>query len=363
MKKHIIYGPVKKWTHVAFWIASIGLMLFFLFLNEEQVHIDPEIITKALITNLGFAFAVYINLYVLIPRFLKKKNYIFYVFWLVITLTGSSLFIQYLFLFPLNRVLDLGPQFQSYDPNLHSSYFFASLLYVAFTSFLKFIRDWLELQDLNLKLARIEQQKLEAELKALKGQLNPHFLFNSLNNIYSLSLVGSEKVPEYILRLSDLMRHIIYDSRDKYIPLEKEIHFVQNFIELQKIRTTEKVRIDYTVKGEISPAKIAPMLFEPFIDNAFKHGLPGLGKSDFINISFDFTNPRHLIFRVTNNFCEQEAEENKSGGIGIENVKQRLKHLYSPKDYNLEISTKATTYSISLKLKLKDHDNKSLNHR
>ena len=150
-------------------------------------------------------------------------------------------------------------------------------LYVGITSFLKLIKDWLSLQDINLKLVKIEQQKLEAELKTLKGQLNPHFLFNSLNNIYSLALIKSDKVPELILKLSDLMRHIIYESKENYISLEKEIEFVNNFIELQKIRTSDKTKIKYEIKGKIPSAKIAPLLFEPFIDNAFKHGLPGIG--------------------------------------------------------------------------------------
>jgi LytS/YehU family sensor histidine kinase len=157
-------------------------------------------------------------------------------------------------------------------------------LYVGITSFLKLIKDWLSLQDINLKLVKIEQQKLEAELKTLKSQLNPHFLFNSLNNIYSLSLIKSDKVPELILKLSDLMRHIIYESKENYIPIEKELEFVNNFIELQRIRTSDKTKINYRINGIIPSAKIAPLLFEPFIDNAFKHGLPGTVNSDFINI-------------------------------------------------------------------------------
>ena len=179
--------------------------------------------------------------------------------------------------------------YSSFDPNLHSAYFFATLVYIGITSFLRFIKDWLSLQDLNLKLAKIEQQKLEAELKTLKGQLNPHFLFNSLNNIYSLALIKSEKVPELILKLSDLMRHIIYESKEKYISLEKEIEFVNNFISLQKIRTSENTKIDYRIDGKIPSAKIAPLLFEPFIDNAFKHGLPGSEGFDYISIKINLS--------------------------------------------------------------------------
>jgi sensor histidine kinase YesM len=352
MRKGKIYHSLKISGHILFWLASIGFMLFFFYFNEQRVHFDLAVISKALIANLGFAMGVYINLYVLIPRYLKRKYYVFYVFWLVVLLTVSSLTIQLLFIYPLRNVLDFSDGLESFNPNLHSAYFFATLIYVAVTSFLKFIKEWIELQDLNLKLARIEQQKLEAELKTLKGQLNPHFLFNSLNNIYSLALIKSEKVPDLILRLSDLMRHIIYDSREKYISLDKEIDFVNNFIELQKIRAPEHVKIDYTIIGTIPSAKIAPLLFEPFIDNAFKHGLPGNDGKDYIEILFDFRNSQKLHFHIENNFDASEKSAKKPGGIGVKNVKRRLKHLYQKKDYSLKITAENNVYSVNLQLKL-----------
>ena len=352
MKKGKLYHSLKISGHVLFWLASIGFMLFFFYFNEKRVHFDLEVIIKALIANLGFAMGVYINLYILIPRYLKKKQYVFYVFWLIILISASSLTIQLLFIYPLRNVLDFSDKLNSFDPNLHSAYFFATLIYIAITSFLKFIKEWIEMQDLNLKLARIEQQKLEAELKTLKGQLNPHFLFNSLNNIYSLALVHSEKVPDLILRLSDLMRHIIYDSREKYISLDKEIEFVNNFIALQKIRAPQHVKINYEINGEIPSARIAPLLFEPFIDNAFKHGLPGNENQDYIDITFDFHTPGELKFHIENNYDTFEKSSNKPGGIGVKNVKRRLKYLYRQKDYSLEFSIQNNVYSVSLQLKL-----------
>ena len=219
------------------------------------------------------------------------------------------------------------------------------------------------MQDLNLKYAKIEQQKLAAELKTLKGQLNPHFLFNSLNNIYSLALIKSDKVPELILKLSDLMRHIIYESRENYIALEKEIEFVNNFIALQKIRTPEHVQIKYELKGNIPSAMIAPLLFEPFIDNAFKHGLPASGKSDHIRILFNFQQPGFVCFYVENNFEESNFWNKKNSGIGIENVKRRLKYLYESEDYKLKISKENHIFSVTLQLKLKQYGDKSHNNR
>jgi len=190
-------------------------------------------------------------------------------------------------------------------------------------------------------------------LNTLKGQLNPHFLFNSLNNIYSLALVKSEKVPELILKLADLMRHIIYESKENFIPIEKELEFVQNFIELQRIRTSEQTVIKYEIKGKIPSAKIAPLLFEPFIDNAFKHGLPGTDGNDFIEIIFDLCTENRLYFSIKNNFHELFATGKKNSGIGLSNVKQRLKLLYSPNEFDLKIEKSNGIFVVKLNLLLK----------
>jgi two-component system, LytTR family, sensor kinase len=351
MSKEKIYNRFKLAGHILFWLVSISLLTVIFYFYVEKFSF--KLVEKSLITNLFFALAVYINLYLLIPRLLKKKNYIFYFFWLIVLLSSTSLTMQLLFIYPLRNILGVTESYTSFNTNLHSAYFFTTLLFVGITTFLKLIKDWLSLQDVNLKLVKIEQQKLEAELKTLKSQLNPHFLFNSLNNIYSLSLIKSDKVPELILKLSDLMRHIIYESRENYISLEKELDFVNNFIELQRIRTSVKTKINYEINGKIPSAKIAPLIFEPFIDNAFKHGLPGTVNSDFINIAFDFEKKGWLLFTLENNFEDLYNVKKSNSGIGLQNVKQRLKLLYQPNEFNLNIDKKNHIHLISLELKLK----------
>jgi sensor histidine kinase YesM len=351
MSKEKIYNRYRIAGHVIFWLISISLLTLIFYFYDEKISLN--LVEKSIITNLFFALAVYINLYALIPRFLKQKNYIFYFFWLIVLLSATSISLQFLFIYPLRNLLGITEIYTSFNTNLHSAYFFTTLLYVGITSFLKLIKDWLSLQDVNLKLVKIEQQKLEAELKTLKSQLNPHFLFNSLNNIYSLSLIKSDKVPELILKLSDLMRHIIYESKENYIPIEKELEFVNNFIELQRIRTSDKTKINYKINGIIPSAKIAPLLFEPFIDNAFKHGLPGTVNSDFINIEFNFEKNGWLSFMLENNYEEPYIHKKTNSGIGLQNVKQRLKLLYQPNEYNLNIHKKDQIHVINLELKLK----------
>lgn len=359
MKKRRLYYRFKLVGHVIFWLSSISLLTLLFYFYDEKFSFN--LVEKSIITNLFFAVAVYINLLLLIPKFLKQKNYIFYIFWLIVLITTISVTLQFLFIYPLRNMLGFNG-FTQFNLNLHSAYFFSTLLFVVVTSFLKLINDWLSLQDINLKLVKIEQQKLEAELNTLKGQLNPHFLFNSLNNIYSLALINSNKVPELILKLSDLMRHIIYDSKENYILIEKELEFVNNFIELQRIRTSNQTKIKYNIVGTIPCAKIAPLLFEPFIDNAFKHGLPGAGSSDFIHITFNFVNTNKIIFEIENNYEEMFMQRHTNSGIGLNNVKKRLKLLYQPNDFKLTILKKDNIHRVFLELKLIENGHKRNNN-
>ncbi|RIJ47332.1 GHKL domain-containing protein [Maribellus luteus] len=337
--------------HVVFWIISASFFCIIFYFNSKSFN--TSLVAKAIITNIGFAASVYINLYVLIPRFLKKKSYIFYFFWLIVTLSASSLLVQLIIVYPLRNVLHVSEEFASFNTNTHSAFFFVTLIYVGIFSFFKMVKDWIAMQDLNFKLAKIEKQKLEAELTTLKGQLNPHFLFNSLNNIYSLALVKSDKVPELILKLSDLMRHIIYESREDFISLQKEIEFVDNFIALQKIRVSDQTSIIYEKIGDVPSARIAPLLFEPFIDNAFKHGIPGDIDKDYIRISFDFQQDSSVVFHIENNYSEVEKWNTKHSGIGLQNVKQRLSLLYKKDEFKLDIKREYPVFGVKLHLKLK----------
>lgn len=359
MQKHLLNKRNNIVGHLLFWMTSILFLCFLFFIYSREFNLTT--VVKSFVINFGFATGVYFNLYILIPRFLIQKQYIYYIFWLVILISFSSLFIQFLIVYPLRHYLALSEQLQSLSTETHSAFFFATLFYVGITTFLKLFKDWVSLQDLNYKLATTEKEKLEAELKSLKGQLNPHFLFNSLNNIYSLALIHSDKVPDLILRLSDLMRHIIYESKDNFIPLSKEIEFVDNFIALQRIRVTENTLISYKKPDIVSSSYLAPLLFEPFIDNAFKHGLPGT-ENDYIAITFNIDD-EWLFFDLQNNYSLPESYDSKNSGIGITNVKHRLKHLYRPNEYQLLIKQDESTYSVQLKLKLKQNGNESINNR
>ena len=330
-------------SQVLFWVSSVAFALASFYVASNYHFSLWTDILRAFILNAGLALAVYINLLLLIPKLLKKKHYIFYTFWLLITLATSSLVILSLFflLQHFNR------------PRLFSTYFFTAAFYVGVSSLAKFLNDWLRMQDIELRYNKVEREKLEAELNTLKAQINPHFLFNSLNNIYSLALVNSKKTPEMILKLADLMRHVLYESRENYISLQKEIEFIENFIELQRIRLSEKTDIRFKRTENIEDKLIIPLIFEPFVDNAFKHGTKLNRADSFIHIDIAIKD-EWLHFKVSNNFEPDEHPSNdKAHGIGLKNAKKRLAYLYKKNEYDLNISKKENTFIVELHLILK----------
>jgi len=343
------YTKFKISTHLLFWFCSIVFAISaFYVASDHKLILNSNLVLRAFIPNIGFALAVYFNIYLLIPKFLKNKSYIFYTFWLIVLLAISAVLIQAIFVYFL-ETRSFADQFRT----MFSSHFFTALFYVGITSLFKFVKDWIELQEMTLKITQIEREKLEAELNTLKSQLNPHFLFNSLNNIYSLALINSPQTPEIILKLSDLMRHVLYESRENFISVKKELNFLENFIELQKIRLNNEIEIQYSVEGDIPEKKVIPLIFEPFIDNAFKHGLRNPAPAPYIHVFINFQ-PEIMRFKIENNFdFTQHVKVSKSSGIGLKNIERRLEFLYSPDEYKYEIIRTDNTFTILLELRLK----------
>ncbi len=212
------------------------------------------------------------------------------------------------------------------------------------------------LQSHHLYLQKIEHDKLEAELKLkeaelklLKGQIQPHFLFNTLNNIYLLALEKSDKTPDLVLRLSEMLSYITYDCSSEKIPLDKEIEFVNSFVELEKIRY-ETCDISLKIAGDTSNIQIAPMILHTFIDNSFKHGAINEKGSQGIKISLS-VNDNHLIFSAENSKRHENDEHRKESGIGIINAIKRLKLIY-PDRHELIINDSDEKFSVFLRIEL-----------
>ncbi|MCE4565137.1 histidine kinase [Maribellus sp. CM-23] len=324
--------------HLFFWCLSFLVLMNVLKVSAEVKTID---LIYAAIFHIPIVAVVYINLRLLFPFFLEKGKYLLYSLLILSLIALGSGF--YLVLF--NKWVDYffeGYYFIAFYGFWDISLYFA--VYLVATSLLRLARGWFRLQE-------IETERNKAELKALRSQINPHFLFNSLNSIYSLSRKNSKEVPEKIVQLSDLLRHIIYDSDRDFIPLEKEMEMIRNYITLQNLRTDEQHKINLQVDGEEKEKMIAPMIILPFVENSFKHGLKGGSDNAFVNILLTISDHK-LDLEIANSKGKSANDTDlRYQGIGIENVRKRLEMLY-PGKHKLKITETEQTFTVDLQIEI-----------
>lgn len=194
----------------------------------------------------------------------------------------------------------------------------------------------------------LESKKTKAELSLLKNQINPHFFFNTLNNLYGLTVEKSDDAPNVVLKLSEMMRYTIYMSKEDFVPLKDEVNYLKNYIELHKIRYQKKVDIQFSCSN-LSDYQVAPLLYIIALENAFKHGVEKLTEKAYIHINIS-TNDGAVLFEIENNF--EKPESKQDFGIGLDNLKQRLQLLY-PKKHQLIIERNNSVYKFILKLDAK----------
>ena len=219
------------------------------------------------------------------------------------------------------------------------------------TSLLKWSKAWFKLSESERKIRKLEKEKLQAELAALKAQMNPHFLFNSLNNIYSLALDRDEKTPEIVLGLSNCLRYMLYECQEEKVPLKNAIAYLKEFIQLQQLRLEHPENIKFKTTGIIDKQKIAPLLFTPILENGFKHGIKGDTQNAYLNIHIH-VDRNQLTLQAENNRGQSiDIEPESFGGLGLKNVNQQL-HLLYPDKHHLEIQEEEHRFSIQLKLLL-----------
>jgi sensor histidine kinase YesM len=331
--------------HSLFWIISFYILLHHFSISSEITPVDY--IFTALF-HLSIVVSVYINLYFLIPNFLNRQRYPIYVFSLIV------LFLVFYGLHALTFEILSDIFFPGYY--LITFYDYIELLkyfviYTGLTTLFILSKYWFELLDSKKKLAEAEKEKIQHELKSLKAQVNPHFLFNSLNTIYSLALKKSDKSAEVILKLADVLRYMIYESNAEKVELQKELDFIKKYIDLQKLRTNAANAVKYTETGAVDTQMVAPLIFIVFIENAFKHGLKGDTKNQFLNIRFDIS-VREIVLLIENNRGKSgELEQEGYKGLGLENVKRRLELMY-PRRHYLAISENHDKFMIRLVLQI-----------
>jgi sensor histidine kinase YesM len=335
--------------------AVFWLLTMFVASNFKNIlKIEPVLMT--LVFNLCFAIAVYINLLILIPYLFKRERFALYVLSVLGVISLSAFVIDFLLVYPLNSFVQGEQYFEELTFMVWVNFAFFTLIYIVITTFLSMTRELILLQKVTSKFQDIEREKLEAELKALKAQINPHFLFNTLNNLYSLTLDKSDKAPNLVLKLSDMMRYILYECNDRYVFVDKELEFIRNYLDLQKIRLDDTIPVSIHVKGSASQNKIAPLLFEPLIENAFKHGAYGKNNNGFVDILFNFEEKDKMELSIENRFDNKwQDEERKEKGIGIKNVTRRLELLY-PEKHHLNISKQEDLFKVKLKIDLSEQD-------
>ncbi|WAC14901.1 histidine kinase [Dyadobacter pollutisoli] len=200
------------------------------------------------------------------------------------------------------------------------------------------------------RILKLQRNNLSLELDFLRSQLNPHFLFNSLNNIYSMVEETNELAGNTILKLADLMRYSLYESSSENVLLSREILFLKDYIELEKIRHTPDTQINFQADGNFEDHRIPPFLLIPFVENAFKHGLNTVGKK-WVEINIHLSNSK-LVFQVKNSKPTAQSEQLQKGGIGLVNLKKRL-DIYYPNRYELKINNSAAEYDVFLQITLK----------
>ncbi|HET6559905.1 MAG TPA: histidine kinase [Prolixibacteraceae bacterium] len=312
--------------------------------NNDYVIVLTDYFIKnflyVLIFHLTIISAVYYNLNVLIPRFLSRSQFAIY----LLSATGVTILaalINYslfdLFIDPLFPSLFFISYFRIWELILIVA------AYLLFTSVLFLIAQYALMLIANRDAA-------QTELSALKTQINPHFLFNNLNTIYSMAAQQDERTADVILKLSDFLRYVLYDTSFETIPLEKEAEIIRTYVGLQKERVNPEItRIILTVEGDLSTVEISPLLLLPLAENCFKHGIGKDAGTINIYIGYD---GNQLIFRTKNNIAPREkTSTEETGGIGIRNVEKRLNLIY-PQQYSLEYQEKEGVFLLEMKIVL-----------
>ncbi len=343
-------------VHVLFWLGYLAL-IGVVFSGRDDM---TWALRYGVIIIIPQMIIAYINMEILIPRFLITKQYGIYFGFVLLCFVALYIYDQWI----TNLFFDIRPESfrgggprqgrhfsaPGFGPRFHYMRFFMHFTQTLAIFFLstayKTARIALHREK---EAAVLKSENLQSELKFLKSQINPHFLFNALNNIYTLSMIKSEKTPEMILKLSDMLRYILYDCQEDKVSLQKEIDYIWNYVGLQKLKEKHSrlIEIDISADGQL---KIAPMLLIPFIENAFKHGDIFVTDSGWMNIKLS-TDSRHLRFSVCNSLPDREFTKDRAGGIGLKNVQKRLDMLYKDA-YELKIDKIEKEFRVDLKLLL-----------
>ncbi|AXY74503.1 sensor histidine kinase [Paraflavitalea soli] len=336
-------------THILFWVGYMAVY--------TGVHTGDDDMMEYFLYEVqrlpGAMLVAYVNMYLLYPRFFVKRQYAAYTIAAIVLLFVSSVICRIItekwfepLFFPTTTYRE--PIFVWYMLFKSMVWFLSPVLF--FTLIIKILQQWFRQER---RQQQVEKEKLSAELNFLKAQVHPHFLFNTLNNLYALTLQASPAAPTVVLKLSELMSYMLYDSQANLISLKKEVQHVKNYIELEKLRYNDRLEVSMNVSGDIEQVSIAPLLLIPFVENAFKHGVSN--ETDNVWVTIDIKAwAGWLSIKVENSYNDTlpaAGESADKNGIGLQNVTRRLNLMY-PQAHELVIDKEPGRFSVDLKIKM-----------
>jgi two-component system, LytTR family, sensor kinase len=343
--------------HSLFWAC----LFLYEWLPSSSIHDCYQLAFNAALLNVPIIMvATYFTIFVTVERFLLHKKYLAF----ALCLTGSLLVfgllrrtVNFYFIFSVlypTKATNLYylPKLIMDAVNVHLFAGLGAMIYI--------IRKWMEQQHINEKLMK---EKLAAELDLLKSQVQPHFIFNTLNNIYMLSLKKSPQTSGMIYRLSALLSYMLYDSKREFIEVEKEVDYIKNYIDLEKIRYGERLDVQLTVFNNKQSLYVPPLLFLPLVENAFKHGVSNAVEDSWVHIDVSMKK-KTLIFKIENSISDEKYAPNGFGnGLGLDNLKRRL-HILYPNRHELKLIHDECSHLAVLKLNFdKNTDGTSRDNR
>lgn len=322
--------------HIFIWLAllSIPALVF------RDVKFDTGLPGNFFfLSNLFHITLFYFNAYWLYPKFFNKRTW-----WLYFILIIALIVAVYRGKVLILQLIDTSITFDDISRRI---IFFPAVPFLAASFIFRIVIDRNRLE----KLEKEKQaERLASELKFLRSQVSPHFIFNVLTNMVSLARKKSESLEPALIQLSDLLRYMLYETGNNQFPLDKEIGYLQNYLELQKLRFGDDASVDLSIQYENQACTIEPMLLIPFVENAFKHGIGMLAKP-YIKIRLEVQNGQ-MSFSVINNYNRDNQSKDKNSGIGIANVKHRLDLLYK-NNYELRIDDNGEIYAVNLNLRIR----------
>lgn len=325
------------------WSLAFVILLFVFSKGETPIKVDYIYTTTFLVV---VAIPVSINFYILIPKFLKREKYALYFTSFILNLVVFAALASWLFQ-PLLDVLFVNYFFISYLSS--RNIFFVFTIFLIATTLLKLAEDWFYFNTNQNRLLRLQNQQIQTQLSALRSQINPHFLFNSLNVIYAMALQKQETITTAIIELSDVLRYVIYDSDTDRVSLKDEIKLINNYIAFQKYRVKRSNIVDFEVDIQNENFTIYPMLLLPLLENAYKYGISAESNSLSIQIKL-LERDSNFEFSISNSKENKASELDKNySGIGLKTLRDNLILVY-PNQHEFKINETEHRFIVTIKI-------------